>query len=457
MHRDDCKQEALQDLLVTIDTASNQPAHFGENFVDCSLLTERTYLLSLSAAIGMALAGNDSLRTILQRCSEAIVQHLGIAAVAIWTRKPEEPILEFQATAGIYTPMMGLYDFVPVGHGTIGLIAQEGQPYITNAISADPRFQEKTWAQRIGIVAFAGYPLIVENRLMGLMALFARRAFATATLRTLSWVAGVLAMGIDRLYITDALARSIVKAVRTNKSLHRKTSEFDDFTYLASHDLQEPLRKLMMFSKMLRQDLGENLPERAAKDLGFITDAATRMQLLLDSLLELSRVNAATIRWEQVDLSRPLDMALQAMTSLIHTTNATITYDPLPVVWGDQELLRRLYQQLLSNALKFNAGAPPRIHLTVTLQDQQAILGVQDNGIGIHPEYHEQIFIPFKRLQGRGEHEGSGIGLAISRKIVERHGGHLWVESDIGQGAHFQFTLFHHTAPYALLPDTTTL
>ena len=177
------------------------------------------------------------------------------------------------------------------------------------------------------------------------------------------------------------------------------------------------------------------------------------MQTLLENVLELSQMNTTTMHWERVDLLRPLDSALNAMSIPIQSTNATITHDPLPTVWGDQALLTRLYQSLLSNALKFCTETPPAIHLTAAVQEQQVVLGVQDNGIGIKPEYHEHIFTPFKRLHGRGEYAGNGIGLTICRKIVERHGGHIWVESDIGEGAHFKFTLFHHTVPLPLLPE----
>ena len=454
MHIDNCSHETLNDVIIHIDENPASARHVSEETAERSLLAERTYLLALSATIGTALAGSDSLRTILQRCAEATVEHLGVAAAAIWTQKPEEHVLELQATAGIYTPVSGLYDFIQVGQGEIGLVAQERQPYITNAISHDQRLQDKAWAQRVGVVAFAAYPLIVENRLVGVMAMFARRPFATATLRTLLWVAGVMAMGIDRLYIADALARSLVNVVHANKSLRRKHTELDEFAYIAGHDLQEPLRKLTTFSKMLQQDLVQDIPARAAKDLEFILDAATRMQTLIDSMLELSRLNTTTMHWEHVDLLSPLNSALNAMSALIQSTNATVTYDALPTVWGDHALLSRLYQRLLSNALKFCTDTSPAIHLTATVQEQQVVLGVQDNGIGIKPEYHEHIFTPFKRLHGRGEYAGNGVGLAICQKIVERHGGHIWVESDIGEGAHFKFTLFHHTVPLPQLPET---
>ena len=451
MHLDNCGQEAMKDVPSSIDEAASIPARLEAPADESSLLTERTYLLALSAAVGTALAGSDSLRTILLRCAEAMVQHLGVAAAAIWTRKPAGDVLELQAMAGIYTPLNSLYEFTQVGQGEIGLMAQACQPYVTNTIAADTRLHDKAWAQRVGVVAFASYPLLVENRLMGIMALFARRPFATATLRALSWVAGVMAMGIDRLYITDALARSIVKVVHNNKSLRRQNTALDDFTYIASHDIQEPLRKLMTFSDMLQHDVGPDLPARAAKDLEFIVDAATRLQLLVENLVDLSRVNTVTVHWQQVDLAPLLDSVLQAAQTTITATHARITHDPLPTVWGDADLLRRLYQHLLSNALKFSAGTSPVIHLTATLQGLQVVLGVQDKGIGIPPECHEQIFAPFKRLHSRQEYAGSGMGLAVCHKIVERHGGHIWVESHLSQGAHFKFTLFHHTVPSSLL------
>jgi signal transduction histidine kinase len=364
-----CGREALNDVIIHIDAAPASEQYVSEEMAERSLLAERTYLLSLSATIGTALAGSDSLRTILQRCAEATVEHLGVAAASIWTQKPEDHVLELQATAGIYTPLSGLYDFIQVGQGEIGLVAQECQPYITNAISHDQRLQDKAWAQRVGVVAFAAYPLIVENRLVGVMAMFARRPFATATLRTLLWVAGVMAMGIDRLYIADALARSLVNVVHTNKSLRRKRTELDEFAYIAGHDLQEPLRKLTTFSKMLQQDLGQDIPARATKDLEFILDAATRMQTLIDNILELSQLNTTTMQWERVDLLSPLNSALNAMSATIQSTNATITYDALPTVWGDHALLTRLYERLLSNALKFCVDTSPAVHLTATVQE----------------------------------------------------------------------------------------
>jgi light-regulated signal transduction histidine kinase (bacteriophytochrome) len=292
-------------------------------------------------------------------------------------------------------------------------------------------------------MAFAGYPLLLEDRLVGVMALFSQQPFTPAALQTLSWVASVLAMGIDRMYMADALARSIAKTVRMNKHLRQQYAEFDELACLASHDLQEPLRKLITCSGLLQKDLGGHLPERAAKDLVFITDAAARMQALMHNLLELSRLSSATLHGESVALDACIDHALATLAEHPPSAAATITRDALTPVWGDRLMLSQLYVQLLSNALKFGGTQRPLIQCTAERQEGRLILGVKDNGIGIAAEYHDQIFLPFKRLHGRGEYTGTGIGLAICRKIVERHGGCLWVESAPGQGAHFKFTLGH--------------
>ena len=226
-----------------------------------------------------------------------------------------------------------------------------------------------------------------------------------------------------------------------NADLLRRNMELDDFNYVASHDLQEPLRKLSAFSEHLRQDLGPTLPAHVARDVTFIVDATTRMQALIQDLLALSRTGRMAMQYDWVSLDICVNNALAALAVRLQETAASITRDPLPVVWGDATLLTQLYQNLLDNALKFVAHDHPIIHLTAERHAAQWVFGVQDHGIGLKPEYAEQIFAPFKRLHSRAEYEGTGIGLAICRKAIERHGGQIWVESQPGQGAYFKFTL----------------
>ncbi len=229
---------------------------------------------------------------------------------------------------------------------------------------------------------------------------------------------------------------------RLLRELSRSNTELDQFAYAASHDLQEPVRKLIAFSDLLAKDLGEDLPEQAARYLGFIVDAAQRMQTLVQDLLMLSRAGRATPKYEHVPLGQCTGHALEALATRVEEIGAEITRDELPTVAGDATLLTQLYQNLIGNALKFVApGRRPAIRLTAERINGERVFGVRDNGIGLKPEYAEQVFVAFKRLHGRGEYEGSGIGLAICRKTVERHGGRIWVESEPGKGAHFKFTI----------------
>ncbi len=223
--------------------------------------------------------------------------------------------------------------------------------------------------------------------------------------------------------------------------LARINAELDEFTYVASHDLQEPLRKLIAFSDWLKRDLGDDLPPRAAKDVEFITDAANRMQSLVQDLLKLSRTGKTSMVREWLDLDDMVDRALDALALRIQETGTQIVRVPLPQVRGDPTLLAQLYQNLIGNAIKFVDHVKPHIQLTVEHLNGEWIFGVKDNGIGIKPEYAGQIFQPFKRLHGRGEYEGSGIGLAVCRKVIDRHRGRIWVESEEGQGAHFKFVV----------------
>lgn len=217
----------------------------------------------------------------------------------------------------------------------------------------------------------------------------------------------------------------------------------DDFFYTALHDLKEPLRTLICYSTLLREDLGEDLSEAAAGDLKFITGAAQRMQRLLEDLLVFSRAGRKELKREQVDLGDCVQEALQGLRTQLNQTGAELRIADLPTVTGDHQSLTRLYQNLLSNAIKFSSKTPnhPVVELTAERKEEEWILGVRDSGIGIDPKYHQEIFSPFRRLHGVTEYEGTGVGLATCRKCIERHGGRIWVESEPGRGAWFRFAL----------------
>lgn len=224
--------------------------------------------------------------------------------------------------------------------------------------------------------------------------------------------------------------------------LARMNAELDEFTYVASHDLQEPARKLVAFSEWLRQDLGSGLPERAAQDLDFIVDAAQRLHTLIQDLLTLSRAGKMSMMREPVALDDAVDAALDHLSMRLAETGARVERQALPVVRGDRVMLTQLYQNLIGNAVKFVApGEAPRVRLTAERGEGEWRLAVADEGIGIRPDYAEQIFQPFRRLHGRGQYEGSGVGLSICRKVVERHGGRIWLDPAVKRGACFRFSL----------------
>jgi light-regulated signal transduction histidine kinase (bacteriophytochrome) len=247
---------------------------------------------------------------------------------------------------------------------------------------------------------------------------------------------------VQRLTETQAsLVERNAQLEQVNADLVRRNAELDEFSYIASHDLQAPVRKLINFCEYLRRDLGSDLPARAAQDIDFIVGAAAHMQQLIQDLLTLSRAGRMTLQRLWISLNTCADRALEALAMRIRETNALITRDPLPMVWGDPTLLTQLYQNLIDNALKFVNNDQPTIRLTAEWHGEQWIFGVQDQGIGLKPEYAEQIFAPFKRLHSQAEYAGTGIGLAICRQAVERHGGRIWVESQPEKGAHFKFIL----------------
>lgn len=268
-----------------------------------------------------------------------------------------------------------------------------------------------------------------------------------------------LADAVNRLRIESAERRQaeaeLKKTMEENRryilQLEQKNRELDEFTYIASHDLQEPLRKLIAFSRLLVKDVGPDLNEQADKDISYIIDAAQRMGVLIQDLLQLSRTGREEIPLEPVCLNQCLDEVAAMMQSTFQATGATLVRTDLPEVLGDKTLLSLVFQNLIQNALKFNNKDTPVIEATCVRTGDRLVLGIRDNGIGIKPQYTRQIFQPFKRLHGRSEYPGTGIGLAICKKVIERHGGKIWVDSVFGEFTHFQFTLnikkeIHHEA-----------
>jgi signal transduction histidine kinase len=227
---------------------------------------------------------------------------------------------------------------------------------------------------------------------------------------------------------TDALARS--------------NAELEQFAYVASHDLQEPLRMVSSYVQLFEKRYADQVDAQSQKYINYAVEGAKRMQSLIGGLLEFSRVGRVDEPFAAVDTSAALDQALLNLRSALDESRAAVTRGPLPTVTGNAGRLAQVFQNLIGNAIKFRRpGVTPEVHVSSIPHREGWLFAVRDNGIGIDPQCVDRIFVIFQRLHTRAEYPGTGIGLSICKKVVERHGGRIWVESQPGAGATFQFTL----------------
>jgi PAS domain S-box-containing protein len=238
----------------------------------------------------------------------------------------------------------------------------------------------------------------------------------------------------ERKRVEEALKEKTEELARSNKDL-------EQFAYVASHDLQEPLRMVTSYVQLLARRCKGKLDADADEFIGLAVDGAVRMRKLINDLLTYSRVGMRGNELEPIDSEAVFAQSVNDLKVTIEENGALVTHDPLPMVTADRPQLGQLFQNLIGNAIKFRSNEPPRVHISASRNGNGCIFSVRDNGIGIAAEYSERIFIIFQRLHSRQEYAGTGIGLAVCKKIVERHGGRIWVKSEVGKGATFYFTL----------------
>ncbi|MFC8592214.1 sensor histidine kinase [Streptomyces atroolivaceus] len=250
--------------------------------------------------------------------------------------------------------------------------------------------------------------------------------------------------------LAESQERETLLAEQTTE-LRRSNSELEQFAYVASHDLQEPLRKVASFCQLLDKRYSSELDERGRQYIDFAVDGAKRMQVLINDLLTFSRVGRVQQSWKPVDLDAALDRALSNLTLAVEESGAVVVReDPLPELLGDSTSLTMVWQNLVGNAVKFRrTDVPCRITVGCVREGDDWHLTVADNGIGIAPEFADKVFVIFQRLHARDEYEGTGIGLSLCRKIIEFHGGRIWLEPKPAEG-----TLIHFTLP--VLPEAPT-
>jgi PAS domain S-box-containing protein len=237
------------------------------------------------------------------------------------------------------------------------------------------------------------------------------------------------------------LRRAHDELARKAEELQRSNAELEQFAYVASHDLQEPLRMVSSYTQLLGRRYGDKLQGDAQEFMHYIVDGAARMKQLIEDLLAYSRVGTKGKEFRPTPIEASLKRAVTNLRAALEETGAAVTWDPLPTESVDEMQLAQLFQNLIGNALKFRGAGVPRVHVSAQDKGDAWQVTIADNGIGIEPQYFERIFMLFQRLHTMGEYPGTGIGLAICKKVVERHGGTIWVTSTPGEGSQFHFTL----------------
>ncbi len=403
------------------------------------MLAHRVRLAAMGAEVGVALTQKADLREILQHCAEAMVQHLDAAFARIWTLDRDGKVLELQASAGLYTHLDGPHGRVPVGAFKIGLIAQERSPHLTNSVWDDPRVGDKEWARREGMTAFAGHPLIVEGRLLGVMAMFARHPLTDATLQALASVADGIALGIERKQAEEDLrrAKDAAEAASRTKS---------QFLANMSHELRTPMNAILGYSEMLQEEAEDEGLTGFTPDLQKIQNAGKHLLALINDILDLSKIEAGKMELFLEEFDVPeivMDVAATVQTLVAKKNNRLAVHCP-PEVGGmraDLTKVRQSLLNLLSNAAKFTENG--EITLDVRREGSDLLFTVRDSGIGMTAEQMAGLFEAFAQADASTtrKYGGTGLGLAITRRFCRMMGGDTTVESEPGRGSAFTLRL----------------
>jgi signal transduction histidine kinase len=413
---------------------------------------EQLLLAELMRDISLALIQSASLQEMVQQCAEALVSHFDAAFARIWTLSADSQILELQASAGMYTHLNGSHSRVPIGTLKIGMIASERLPHLSNAVIGDPRVSEQEWARKEGMVAFAGYPLLVSDRLVGVMALFARHTLSHSVLGAMASIANTIAVGIDRKQGEQERLHLLFLEQQARAEAEEALAVRTRFLSSISHDLKTPLASIKANSQLMQRRVLRNHPPDETwlvERLRACEHATTKMVGMIDDLLELTRQQTGQRLdevFQQLDLIPLLQQVVAEQRETTRRHRILVREDAVRLpVRANSTRLDRVFTNLLGNAIKYSPGGG-EIMVTMECEEQDgtswAVVSVIDKGVGIPPADLPYVFEPFHRAENVVHSiQGTGVGLSSAVQVLEQHGGSISVTSQQGEGSMFTVRL----------------
>jgi PAS domain S-box-containing protein len=407
---------------------------------------------TIEYAVTRLLAEAHTVEDVMPELIRTLCEGLGYSYGARWVHEPREHVLRSVESWSEPDPAVEAFrrmsterlETKPDRPGGLNRrVWITGEPVWMADVELESSLTRRHDAVRAGLHSAFAFPILVGGEFYGVMEFFARTVRPPdERVLEIAQTAGIqIGQFIARLQAEAALREANDELERQARELMRSNAELQQFAYVASHDLQEPLRMISSYTQLIMRRYGDRLDSEAREFMDFVVDGATRMKQLIEDILVYSRVGTRTRELRPVAAEAALAKAVVNLRASIEGTGGAVTHDPLPEVAGDEAQLVQLFQNLIGNALKFKGDSAPRIHVSAQEKPDAWEFAVRDNGIGIDPQYFERIFMVFQRLHSKGEYPGTGIGLAICKKVVDRHGGAIRVESRPGEGSTFLFTL----------------
>jgi PAS domain S-box-containing protein len=413
-------------------------------------ITNRTTVeeqLLLSSQLALVIADADSVEDALTLTLRAVCQRTGWEVGEAWVPGPDGRFQSSMArwsSSERFEPFRQASEALTLGpdEGLVGRVWTTRRPDWVVDIASDPNFVDPGEARRVGLTTAMAAPVLARSEVVAVLVFFAteQRDEDEHLIRLVSAVAAQLGLAVRRKRAEDQVRSAHTLLGRRAEELERSNLELEQFAYDASHDLTEPLSIMSQLGSRLGNKYGHRLDAEAQQIITSIVDGAERMQMLINDLLEYSRASRDPLDRQPVDCAAVLEETRELLADSIAEKEATVTFELLPTIRAQPTQMVQVFQNLLSNALKFADGVP-RVHFAARRDDAAWHFTVRDNGIGIDPIHAARVFEMFRRLNPRDTYAGTGLGLSICKRIVERHGGAIWVEPGSAGGSVFHFTI----------------